>query len=149
MTVLVSEICDGIATTLGAATGIVVHQSYDELTEGWQDVPMLQCYPESGEVNALSDGSQNTFRGGSRVHRMNIWVDVPCRVRSHIDEDMAAVVTILDALTAVMDAQKIKPYFTVPEIQGFHWTWTRVNFSRGDPAVVYPGIRLIIIVTVF
>jgi len=144
MTVLVSEICDGIATTLGSATGIVKAQSYDELTEGWEDVPMLQVYPESGEVDVLGDGSQSTFRGGSRVTETLIHADVVCRQRSHLDEDMAKVVEMQEAVQSVLFDQHTRPYFGDGGIKGWRSRWEVVSFPRGDPQVTYLGVRFFV-----
>lgn len=149
-TLTLAAICDGITTTLAAAPGIVRAQSFDELTEDYPDLPLLQVYWEGLDTDARADNDdRSSFGAGVRVTEVEIRCDVPCRQRSHLDEDMAEVVAIADALCTTLETQDRKAYFGVAGIKGFRWSMRRVNFERGDPLVVYPGLRLTLFVRVF
>ena len=150
------DLCNDIATTLGAAASINRVQGPAALSEDSPDLPMLQCYPVSGDTdagNTASAGSgandRTTFRAGVRVTETLLRVDIPCRQRSHLAEDMAAVVGIAQEVQDLLEAQKTKPYFGNATIKGFRWRWEYVNFQRGQQEIVYPGCRFDIYVRQF
>ena len=147
----IAEICDAIDTTLGAATGISRSQSYDELTEGVHagDLPLLQIYPDSGEADIESGTDRSTFRAGIRQTQFIIVADLYARQRSHIGEDMHALVDSIDAIIAVLEAQDTKDYFGQDGIQAFRWRFERVTFMYGDPQIPYVGARFYLTIRVF
>lgn len=146
------QVCDGIAATLGAATGIVRTQSFDELTETYQDLPLLQVYPSEGETDAFSGANDRTaFGAGARVSEWTIRADVICRQRSHLDEDMAKCVTMQAAVEAKLLEQRGKPLFGVPRIQGFRWRWEIVALQQGGESSTmwYMAVRFHVAVRLF
>jgi len=147
MSITLAQICDAIATTLDNATTEPRRESYDELTEGVQDLPTLQVYPESGYQSAASGTDRFTMRGGIRQTEFIIHADYYARQRSQIDEDMKELVNGIDAITDVLEGQDEKPYFGLTGIQAFSWRWDRVTFIYGD--VQYMGARFAITVRVF
>ena len=82
-----------------ACPSIIRLQNYDELTEGMHDVPSIQIYPEGCENVATESGTQfTTFKGGV-IQETLIWhVDYYARQRSHIGEDMEALVDGVDEI---------------------------------------------------
>ena len=149
MSITIAQICDAIASTLSAATTTPRTQSYDELTEGVNDVPMLQVYPENGNQDPSGNTDRTTFKAGVRQTMLTIHADYYAHQRVHIGEDMAALVSGIDALTDIFEAQDTKPYFGLEGIQAFSWSWQRVTFQYGDPQYSYVGARFIINVRVF
>lgn len=153
MSVTIEQLCDAVATTLGAAASIVRTQSYDELTESYPpgDLPLMQVYPESGEQDPFSgQTAQSSFRGVTRVTEVLLHVDVPCRARSHLGLDMASVLSVVGEVVTILEAQKVKPYFGQDRIMGFRWQWQRVTFMRdGTPEVKYLGFRVLLWLKVF
>ena len=147
MAITLAQICDAVKTTLGAATGIAKSQSYSELTEGIEDLPLLQVYPQAGETDIAGSGDRTTFRAGVRQAEVLIHCDVLCRQRSHIDEDMAKTVEMVEAVQVVLEAQDVKPYFGLAGIKGYHWRWERVIFPYAG--VEYFGARFFLTVRVF
>lgn len=152
MSIMLAQICDAIETTLSAATTLTAlagthSQSYDELTEGVNDLPMLQVYPQSGSQDAAGRTDRTTFGGGNRQTEFVIHADYYARERSHIGEDMALLVNGIDAMQTIFEAQDKKPYFALAGIQSFRWTWDRVQFAYGNTA--YMGARFVITVRVF
>jgi hypothetical protein len=142
------QVCDDIASTLGAATGIAKFQSFDELTEGVADYPLLQVYPEEGETDANTSNDRTTFRAGVRVCETAYNVDVYCRPRGNIAQDMKAAVDALKALQAKLETVKTKPYFGNETIKGFSWSWRRVTLEPVD-GQKYAGLRFVIKVRQF
>lgn len=149
MAITIAQICDAIEETLGAATGITRSESYDELTEGIHDLPMLQVYPENGNQDAFTSTDRTTFRGGVRQTSLMIHADLYAQQRAHIGEDMKKLVDSIDAITDVFEAQDTKPYFGLDGIKAFRWRWERVTFVYGDPQSNYVGARFFIEVRVF
>lgn len=149
MAITLGQILDAINTTLGAATIVNRSQSYDELTEGLHDFPLLQVYPEAGTQDPSGGTDRTAFRGGVRQTEFTIHADYYARQRSHIGEDMNALVDGIDALTNIFEAQDTKPYFGLDGIQAFKWSWSRAVFTYGDPNVSYVGARFVLTVRVF
>ena len=154
-----NQIVDAVETTLSAATTLVRSQSYDELTEGIQpgDCPLLQVYWESASpVSSDSSTDRRSFGGGGgdentplRDKAIIIHADYYATARSHIAEDMAAVVNGVDALTDVLETQNTLPYFGLAGIKSFQWQATRVTFVYGDPQTPYSGARFVITLRVY
>src|SRR3990167_4602284 len=131
MAITLAQILDAITSTLSAATTLSRAQSYDEMTDGMNDLPTLQVYPETNE----QDISGNA--------------DYYAQQRRHLGEDMAALVNGMDDMANVIEQQDTKPYFGLDGIKAFHWSWRRVTFVYGDPQLSYVGARFTITVRVF
>ena len=144
MAVTIAAICDGIATTLSAATGITTTMSYDELTEGIPDTdcPRLQVYPDTFAPNPDSRADRTTFKSAIQFQQLIVFVDVYSRKRSQMALDMKAVVDNLDALIDVLEAQEEKPFFGVAAITVFDWVWKRATFVYVEE--LYAGGRFTI-----
>ena len=151
MAITLAQICDAIESTLGGATGLERSESYDELTEGAHpgDLPLLQVYPNDGTTDPSGNTDRTTFRGGVRQTALTIHADVYARQRSHIGEDMKAVVNSMDAIINVLEAQNVKPYFGLVGIKAFAWRWERVTFIYGDPQLPYAGVRFYLSIRTF
>ena len=145
MAITLAQMCNAVKATLETAIGINKAQSYNELSEGYDDLPLLQVYPWSGETDMTAlNTAQSTFRGGSRVTETLIHADVVCRQRSHLDEDMAKVVEMQEAVQSVLFDQHTRPYFGDGGIKGWRSRWEVVSFPRGDPQVTYLGVRFFV-----
>ena len=149
MSITYAQICDAIALTLSAATTTPRTESYNELTEGIPDVPLLQVYPERAEQDPSGNTDRTTFRAAVRQTVITIHADYYAHQRAHIGEDMAALVAGIDAITDEFEKQDSKPLFGLVDIQAFSWSWQRVTFEYGDPLQRYVGARFIITVRVF
>lgn len=146
-----AQVCNAIESTLATATGINVTQSYNELTEGIHDENLLQVYPESGEVSAVSNTDRRTFGSSSVVpkrHDESIYhVDYYATQRSNIGDDMAKLVPGITAIKAKLNEQNGKPYFGLSGIKSFKWRWERVVWDYGG--VSYIGARFYLTITIF
>jgi len=149
MAITLGQILDAISNVLGAATGLAVNQHYDELTEGIQDHPLLQVYPESGSQDPTGNVDRTTFQAKMRQTDFIIIADLYARQRSHIGEDMNILVDMIDAMMTELEKQKTKPYFGLDRLQGYRWSWQRVTFDYGDPMPKHMGVRFTIWVRVF
>jgi len=134
-----SDLCDGIETALAAVSGIHT-QSYDELTEGIQNWPMLQVYPARGELRA--ETGQHTFRGIVRINDITIHADVYVQPRVNLATDMAAVVDLHDAITDVLDLQKTGSPFDVTGTKAFTYSWEYASYDYANQGFV--GIRYVL-----
>ena len=137
----IDEVCDSIATFLGAATGITTGQTFDALSEGVGDVPLMQVYPAEGTTDAWTQNDRLTFNAGRRVSETVFNADFYCRKRSNLDQDMAAVVAVQKNVQAKLETITTKPYFANASIKAFRWSWRVTSLqpggaSAGDYAVV-------------
>lgn len=145
----ITDINDAIKDTLAAATGMTFAQSYNELTEGINDTPMLQVYWQSHLVDPDSNTAQRTFGAVTRQTSLTFHADLYPRQRSHLDEDMGALLPLVDALQAVLEAQRDKPYFGLTKIEAIEgWRADQVTFEYPND-VKFLGARYIIRVRVF
>lgn len=157
MAISIGQIVTAIATTLETATvlvsgtGVVQDANASELSEGIQDRNTLQVYPEEGRTDTTGNTDRTGFRGGVRVTEITIHCDYYARQRSHIGEDMKALLDGADSIISVLEAQNTKPYFGLDGIKAFAWTWTRILFEygQGNNSVKYVGVRFIFKITVF
>lgn len=154
MAITLAQICDAIEETLAEATTLDVlprrgrTQSYDELTESVEDLPLLQVYPENGAQDPGGATDRTTFRGGVRQTEFTIHADYYAAARgTSIGEEMGRLVNGIDAITDVLEGQDEKPYFGLVGIQAFSWRWDRVTFDYAG--VAYVGARFAIVVRVF
>ncbi|NIP86511.1 MAG: hypothetical protein GTO03_13470 [Planctomycetales bacterium] len=160
MAITLAQIIDAVEDTLDGATTVVRSQSYDELTEGVHpaDMPLLQVYPEANLGVDAGGGTSDRFtfggKGGDentplRQKEYAIHADYYAQQRSHIGEDMSALVDGIDAMETVLESQDVKNYFGLAGIRSFTWSWSRVTFVYGDPQMSYVGARFVINVRVF
>jgi hypothetical protein len=149
MSVKLTEIADAITATLGAATGISVDHSYNQLTEGIPpgDLPLLQVYWENIDCDADVLTERTTFQAHVRTKTITYHADIHCRQRSKISEDMKKTLEIADAVIDVLETQNVKPYFNQDGIKAFDWRADRVIFDYGG--ALYMGIRFYITIYVF
>jgi len=150
-TYTIADLCDAIKDTLGVASSLARSQSYDELTEGMQDYPTLQVYPEA---NTTTDWTGETDRitlsGKHSIKEYMIHCDLLARPRSQIDEDMAQLVTTIDELENILDNQKYRVsgvgdgLFGRRYITSFQWSWHRAMFLYAG--VEYMGARFVLTV---
>jgi hypothetical protein len=156
VTVTVHQLCDAIETTLGSAAGIQVHQTFDELTEGVNDRAVLQVYPESCRMDAIARATTHNDRTASlrgvAVAEFVFNADIYAQQRTSIGEDMAALVPLIDAIVARLEAQKKTPLFGltvsgIAPIKSFKWDWRRVVFEYAQAQ--YMGVRFTITIWIF
>ncbi len=140
--ITIPEMCNALAATLGAATGVAVNQSYNELTEGIPaaELPMIQVYPQNQEHEHL------TFQGAVEIKTFLVHVDLYARQRSQIDEDMAKMAVVTDAIIDVLEAQD-HTFFADADIRDFHWRWERAVFEYAGAQ--YEGARFYLTLVVF
>jgi hypothetical protein len=140
---------NAVEATLSAAASIKNSQSYNQLTEGMNDLPCLQVYPDGANVDAQYATDRTTFQGGCRQTSQTIFVDYYARQRSQLNEDMAQLVTGIDELTDIIESQNHLPLFGLVGIKNFHWSWQRVVFGYADESVKYMGARFTIVLRVY
>ena len=147
MAITIAQMADALTTTLGAAATVARAESYDELTEGIHDYPMLQVYWQGTANDVSGNDDRTTYRGGVRQKEYTFYCDYYARPRSELAEDNAAVTNGADALEAVLEVQNTKPYFGLAGIKAFRWTGERVAFDYGG--TLYAGCRYVLTLRVF
>ena len=147
MSITITQIAEAIESTLSAATGLTYTQAPDELTEGMQNWPLLQVYWDESTQDPSGNTDRTTFKAGVRQTVMTFFADLYVRPRSHIGEDIGALLPLIDAIQDVMEQQNTRPYFGLEGIQAFSWSAKRVVFAYGGAE--YIGARLTIEIRVF
>ena len=149
MAVTLVQICDGIESTLGAATGMTSATSYDELTEGIVSLecPRIEVYPDSGLCDPGGGTDRTAFNAGVQQVVITIFADLYARQRSNLGEDMSAYVTLVDAVIDVLQAEEKPPFFGVTGIKALSWSWKRAVFRRAS--VYFAGARFTILCRIF
>ena len=134
MGITLAEICDAVADTIGATTGINRVQHYDEIGEGLMDadLPLLQVYWDSFRVSPPGDTDRATMGRGVIVQRIILFADIFCCQRHNTWQDMELVTrvasNVLDQLEATYHT---RPYFGLDGIKG----WSVSSAQRA--AMVY------------
>lgn len=149
MSISLTEICTAIDTTLSAATGLTYTQTFSGLSEGMQNLPVLQIYPESLRQDATTGSDRTTFKAGVRQTEIIVNCDLYARQRRDLGEDMAALIPLIDAIQDVLEQQDTKPYFGLVGIKSFAWSAQRVTFTYGEPQIYYVGARFSLVMRVF
>lgn len=144
----ITAINGAIETTLATATGLTYTKNYDELEEDMPDTPTLEVYWVETLTDPTSNTTQTSFRGVVRQTRITFNADLYARQRSHIGEDMGALLPLIDAIQTVLEAQRVEPYFGQAGIKAIEsWAGQMLTFERAN--VTYTGARFIIRVRVF
>jgi len=154
--VTLMDICDGIAATFngqpvvlnaGTAAVPIIAQSYDQLTEGMQDTPTLQVYPQIGTTDYGTENDRRTFKGKVKGTEYEFLVMAFARPRSNVGEDMEACVRLWDALETILENITCN-YFGVASVGNIAWTFAPpVPIEYGG--AVYVGFELTITVRFF
>lgn len=144
------DICNGIRDTLMAAEQVEAAQGPTELTEGYQDLPLLQVYPQSGETDIAQGNERSTFRAGVRQTEFGIVADVVvCQRSASLAEDMEAFLDVVEGVTAKLEGETVRPFFGQEAVKAFRWRWERVLLTRGDEGQPYLTMRVSLTVRVF
>lgn len=148
--------CKGVADTLdGTMVALtertqeveIIAKRYNELTEGVQDTPAVHVFPIESIVDFETETDRTTLKGAIKQSHYRIFCRVFARQRSHVDEDMEAVVRVWDAIEAVLEGITCD-YFGVAGIKNFAWQiGPPQSFTYGS--VEYVGFELEITLRVF
>lgn len=147
--ITLGQILNAVKNTLAVAPTLARSMSYNELTEGINDTPLLQVYPESGDQDPTGSTDRTTFKAAVRQTNFTVNCDYYAHTRANLGEDMAKLVDGIDAMTTIFEAQDTKPYFGLDGIRAYHWSWQRVIFDYGDAQIKYVGARFTITIRTF
>jgi len=146
------SINNAIEVALSAAPGIVRSQSYNELTEGIHDVPLLQVYWDDlplvdsdstpGQTDRMTFGGENARRQYTLVY----FADLYAASRKEIGEDMGRLLPIVDEFITILESQTCPP-FGVEGVKSFQWSAKRVTFEYNK--VKYVGARFTLYIRLF
>lgn len=154
----VKDICDAIHQELGlalVAAGDLIRsqnaaadpQTGEGLTEGINDRNILQIYPEEQAPVSVGSATHKITLGKKSANEtpyideeIVILADYYCQQRAHIGEDMAKLITGIDAIRGNLKTQDC-PAFGVVSIRSFQWSWQRTVFAYGEPQLNYVGAR--------
>lgn len=146
MSITLAQIVNAVETTLSDATGLTYTQSYDELSEGIADTPLLQVYWESIDQDATAKGDRSTFRAGVRQSEILVHADLYAAPRAHLGENMSDNLDLVDAIIDELEENQTQ-FFGLSGIQGMHWSARRVTFNYDSAA--YVGSRFEIRIYVY
>lgn len=147
--VTVAEIVDAVEETLSAAGILRSSQSFATLTEGLNDLPCLQVYPDTCTTDAASSNDRTAFQAGIRQKSLILFADFYAHQRANLPEDMSILVEGISQLDQICDAQRTKPYFDLEAIRAFSYQWKRLIFEYNDPKVQYMGARFTLTLRLF
>ncbi len=149
MAVTLTEICDGVKATLGAATGIQWSATFNELTEGVSslDCPLIEIYPQAGICDPSGRTDRTTFQAGVQQSIITIHADLYARQRSELGEDMGKTITMIDPIINVLQEQEKPPFFDVKGIKAFSWSWRKAVHNRAGAD--YVGARFTLLFRMF
>jgi len=152
--ITIAQICDAIESTLSAATGINITQSYDELGEGLNaaDLPLLQVYWETLIMDPGAETDRTTFQAGVRQKLFTFHADIYAAPLAHLAQNMETLVDVVDNMLAVLELQNTKPYFLLEGIKAFHLDEARrvvFEYTAGTMPVRYIGARFILSIWVY
>ena len=148
-TYTLAEINNAITQTLADAVGLTYTQSFDELTEGIQDTPVLRVYPTAGKTDVTTATDRTTFSGKVTQTQLSYHADLYATQRHHLGEDMAKLIPLIDAIIDVLEAQKQTPLFGVAAIKAFQWNWNGIVFAYGRAEQKYTGARFVLNLRMF
>jgi len=140
-----------IEDTLSTATGITRSQDLSEITDNIPegDLPLLQVYPQSWE--GMGETAKNSFGSVSILQQKQFvfHADIYVSTLTNFSQGMTKFVTIAQAITDVLDAQKVRPLFGDSQqvIQNFKWSAERVVFEYSNQKFI--GIRVTITLEIF
>ena len=147
MSVTIAAINSGILATLAtAAIDDLTTQDYDAISENINDLPLLRVYFDHGQSDYTDAVDRTTFGKGVVQTHLVFFVDIWAAQRSFLSENMAAVITVTDAIWDVLDAQ-ITSFFGVAAIKEFHFNAQRVRTEEGNNK--YLGTRFTLEIYVF
>jgi len=146
MALTITQINTAITNALATATGLTYHQDVSELTEGIQDLPVLQVYwQSSAPANTESDRFTSSIGVAQIDHVFH--ADLYAHQRSDISTDMAALFPLVDAVIDRLQAQQHQNFFSLAGVKGFAWRIERLQFQTGD--ALYIGARFVITIRIF
>lgn len=154
MALTIAQVCDGIKTSFaGFAVGgtAVLLYSFDELPEMMHDTPAIEIYPESLDTDARTETDMTTLQKGVRNHAMVVRLDCYADRRNHLDENMAAVVAMWDAVQDKLEEVCVCPNFGIEQIRVVRMRSVRAVFSyeNTSPPTQYSGIRYELDIEIF
>lgn len=139
------SLCKAVATALQATAGVVQVQGYDELTESISETPTLQVYFSTATTDDLGQVDRSTFGAGVRATRLDITIDCYARQSSHIAEDLAAQIDIIDAVDQVLASQVTAPFFG--GAKALRWSWKKAILTSADAS--YAGAECTLSLWIF
>jgi len=135
---------DAIEGIMDDAASLVRSQTYDELTEGIHDYPLLQVYPEENTgTDWTGETDRVTLSGKHSVKEYTVHADIYAQQRANIAEDMKKCVDVANEMEDILDDLSY-PLFGLACVTSFRWSWRRVVFEYGG--VKYMGARFVIVV---
>ena len=149
MAVTLTQICDGIETTLTSTVGIRTTATFSELTEGVSSLncPLLEVYPQSGSCDPHGRTDRTTMNAGVQQSIITVHVDLYARQRSNLGEDMAQTMSMVDSIIDILQEQEKPPFFGVAAIKSFSWSWRKAVHNRAGAD--YVGARFTLLLRIF
>jgi hypothetical protein len=103
-TYTLDALLDAIEGIMDDAASLVRSQTYDELTEGIHDYPLLQVYPEENTgTDWTGETDRVTLSGKHSIKEYTVHGDIYARQRSNIAEDMKKCVDVANEMENILD----------------------------------------------
>lgn len=147
-TITLTQIVEAIRLELDGIASFKQVQGGSTITESIPETPLGQVYVETVQQDVTSQTDQTTFgTSPTRQTQIIVHVDVYARVRSNIGTDMAAIMTVADAVITELESQPPAKPFSLTGLRAFNWTANRVIFTYANQELV--GMRFVLTFRVY
>lgn len=138
--ITIATINNAITSELKTASGIPYTQSFDQMTEGIQDTPLLRIYPTAGEQDPGTETDRTSLDGKVKQSTLTFQADLYVIQRHEVGEDMALLIPWIDKIYDSLELQT-RPIFGIEALRAFWWNWAGIIFSYGRPEQKFVGAR--------
>lgn len=150
--ITLGQINSAISDTLGAVAAIRNVQDFDAISEGIINTPTLQTYWDGLQVDVTTNTERTTFGGKVRQYDLIFFCDLYVQRHAHSKKMLKEMYPLIDAITAVFEAQEEQPFFGLAGIKAFSYEAQRALFDYGmldSKPLQYDGVRWTLTVRVF
>lgn len=150
MATLITEatVCDAIADTFRTQIPSLSVQSYNQLTDGIPELPLLQVYWWKFIEDATTDSDRAASKHTMTVSDDTYRLDLYAKTRSELREDMPAVMDMLSKMREAFYAQTTT-YFGLDAIKSAKWQGQFGLLKYGEPKISYAGARITLTIRIF
>ncbi len=141
-----AQVCDAIAGTFRTLIPTLSVQSYNQLTDGIPELPLLQVYwwkfIEDAATETDRAAPQHTVTISDDTYRLLLYA----KTRSELSEDMPVVMDMVSNMRGAVYAQQ-STYFGLPAIKSMKWQGQYAVLRYGGEA--YAGAQIILTIRIF
>ncbi len=143
-----AQVCDAIAGTFRTQIPSLSVQSYNQLTDGIPEMPLLQVYWWKFIEDAATETDRAAAQHAVTISDDTYRLDLYAKTRSELREDVPAVMEMLSKMREAVYAQQTT-YFGLTAIKSMKWQGQYAVLRYGDPLTSYAGARITLTIRIF